>query len=48
MLRISDSSGYIFVMVRNEEPQKIQGEWLVDSFSSLSGIVILNLPNWKK
>ncbi|CBY33751.1 unnamed protein product [Oikopleura dioica] len=43
MLRISDSSGYIFVMVRNEEPQKIQGDWLVESFSSLSDTLQLSL-----
>ncbi|CAG5111051.1 Oidioi.mRNA.OKI2018_I69.chr2.g5387.t1.cds [Oikopleura dioica] len=43
MLRISDSSGYTFVMVRNEEPQKIQGSWLVDSFSSLSETLQLSL-----
>ena len=42
MIRISDNSGYIYVLIRGRNPQKIQGQWIIDSFDSISGKIGLN------
>lgn len=48
LIRVSDNSGYIFLLIRNGTPQKIQGEWIVEKYDSISDNLdlTLRLPNF--
>ena len=39
LIRVSDDSGYVFILIRGAEPQKIQGDWDFETFTSQSGKV---------
>lgn len=48
LIRIWDDSGYIFLLLKNEGPQKIQGGWILENANPMADILslTLRLPNF--